>query len=86
MGEPFFAMKKGPWCPFTMEVHFSSHTGNEELREGADNFCFIMNTKAMHLIAKTFQCCGSELEVKKVFNCRRELIVKIRVVAIARRK
>ena len=43
----------------------SGSAGNEELQEGAGNLCFIMNTEALHLIAKTFQCCGSELEVKK---------------------
>ena len=26
-GGPFFAMKNGPRGPFTMGVHFSSHTG-----------------------------------------------------------
>ena len=49
----------------------SGSAGNEELREGAGDFCFIMNTEALRLIAKTFQCCGSELEVRKDFSCRR---------------
>ena len=55
----------------------SGSAGNEELREGAGDFCFIMNTEALYLIAKTFQCCGSELEVRKDFNCRRGLVAKI---------
>ncbi len=59
-------MKNGPRGPFTMGVHFSSHTSNEERREGAGKFCFIINTVALHLIAKTFQCCGSELEVRMI--------------------
>ena len=36
-----------------------------------------MNTEALHLIAKTFQCCGSELEVRKDFSCRRGWVAKI---------
>ena len=36
-----------------------------------------MNTVALHLIAKTFQCCDSELEVRKDFSCRRGLVAKI---------
>ena len=50
---------------------------NEEHWEGAGDFCFIMNTVALHLIAKTFQCCGSELEVRKDFSCRRGWVAKI---------
>ena len=46
----------------------TSGAGNEELQEGAGDLCFIMNTEALHLIAKTFQCRGSELEVKKDFQ------------------
>ena len=48
----------------------SSSAGNED-------FCFIMNTEALHLIAKTFQCCGYELEVRKDFSYRRGWIAKI---------
>ena len=55
----------------------TSGAGNEELQEGAGDLCFIMNTQALHLIAKTFQCCGSELEVKKDFSCRRGWVAKI---------
>ena len=55
----------------------SGSAGNEELWEGAGDFCFIMNTEALHLIAKTFQCCGSELEVRKDFSCRRGRVAKI---------
>ena len=51
--------------------------GNDELREGAGDFCFIMNTEALHPIAKTFQCCGSELEVRKDFSCRTGWVAKI---------
>ena len=51
--------------------------GNEELREGAGDFCFIMNTEALYLIAKTFQCCGSELEIRKDFSCITGLVAKI---------
>ena len=58
-------------------VKYQRSAGNEELREGAGNFCFIMNTEALHLIAKTFQCCGSELEVRKDFSCRRGWVAKI---------
>ena len=32
---------------------------------------------SLHLIAKTFQCCGSELEVRKYFSCTRGLVAKI---------
>ena len=42
----------------------SGSAGNEERREGAGGFCLIINTVALHLIAKTFQCCSSELERK----------------------
>ena len=55
----------------------SGSAGNEGRREGAGDFCFIMNTEALHLIAKTFQCCGSELEVRKDFSCRRGWVAKI---------
>ena len=55
----------------------SGSAGNEECREGADDFCFIMNTEALHLIAKTFQCCGSELEVRKDFSSKRGWVAKI---------
>ena len=55
----------------------SGSAGNEERREGAGDFCFIMNTMALHRIAKIFQCCGSELEVRKDFSCRRGLVAKI---------
>ena len=55
----------------------SGSAGNKERREGAGDFCFIINTVALHLIAKTFQCCGSELEVRKYFSCRRGWGAKI---------
>ena len=32
----------------------TSGSAGKELREGAGDFCFIMNTEALHLIAKTF--------------------------------
>ena len=49
----------------------SGSADSEELREGAGDFCFILNTEALHLITKTFQCCGAELDVRKDFSCRR---------------
>ena len=55
----------------------SGSARNEERREGAGDFCFIMNSVALHLIAKTFQCCGSELEARQNFSCRRALVAKI---------
>ena len=58
-------------CPST------SGSAGKELREGAGDFCFIMNTETLHRIAKTFQCCGSELEVRKDFSCRRGWVAKI---------
>ena len=48
----------------------TSGSADKELWEGAGDFCFIMNTVALHLIAKTFQCCGSELEVRKTLAVR----------------
>ena len=36
-----------------------------------------MNTVSLHLIAKTFQCCGSEFEARKDFSCRRGWVAKI---------
>ena len=35
-----------------------------------------MNTEGLHLIAKTFQCCGSKLEVRKDFSCRKGWVAK----------
>ena len=58
----------------------SGSAGNEELRERAGDFCFIMNTEALHLIAKTFQFCGYELEVRKDFSCRRGWVAKISLI------
>ena len=43
----------------------TSGSAGKELWEGAGNICFITNTEALHLIAKTLQCCGSELEVRE---------------------
>ena len=55
----------------------TSGSASKELREGAGDFRFIMNTEALHLIVKTFQCCGSELEVIKDFSCMRGWVAKI---------
>ena len=55
----------------------SGSAGNEERREGAGDFCFIMNTVALHLIAKTFQCCGSELEIRKKISWRGLVAVEL---------